>query len=188
MTSGDGGGRTPTTAPSRDTTTRHQPLRMTSAWCHDDVMDLTPYLDGLRRDLAAAAGAGSEESRAVAERLALALEPSARLALMEAISQAASEITSELPEGTVDVRLAGRELDFVVHVDAPAAAAPPPPPPPAPEPDEEEGQARVSLRLPESLKARPRSWPPRPGRASTPGSSRRCARRPAAAPSRSTST
>ena len=68
-------------------------------------MDITPYVDTLRRDLVAAAEAGSDELKQAAERLAYALDPSARLALMEAISHAAAEITAELPEGSVDVRL-----------------------------------------------------------------------------------
>jgi hypothetical protein len=119
-------------------------------------MDITPYVDSLRRDLVAAAEAGGEESRQAAERLLLALDPAARLALMEAISQAAAEITAELPAGGVDVRLVGRELDFVVH--APAAAVPPvppaPPTPPTPDETDEGGLARITLRLPESVKAR----------------------------------
>jgi hypothetical protein len=119
-------------------------------------MDITPYVDNLRRDLAAAAEAGSDELKQAAERLAFALDPSARLALMEAISHAAAEITAELPEGSVDVRLVGRELDFVVEV-APPSAPPAPPPPPAPPapPEEEDGDlARITLRIPESVKAR----------------------------------
>ena len=92
-------------------------------------MDITPYVDNLRRDLSAAAEAGGPDIAQAAERLALALDPSARLALMEAISQAAAEITAEMPDGGVDVRLTGRELDFVVQG---AHAAPAPPPPPAP--------------------------------------------------------
>jgi predicted DNA binding CopG/RHH family protein len=119
-------------------------------------MDITPYVDHLRRDLVAAAEAGGDDIKRAAERLAYALDPSARLALMEAISQAAAEITAELPEGSVDVRLNGRDLDFVVER-APAAgsmAPPPPPPPPAPEDLEEGGLARITLRIPESVKAR----------------------------------
>ena len=115
-------------------------------------MDITPYVESLRRDLAAASAAGSAEVQQVAERLLLALEPATRLALMEAVSEAAAEITSELPAGSVDVRLHGRELDFAVHVDTPAAPAPPPPP--APEPEDEGGLTRVTLRLPESVKTR----------------------------------
>jgi hypothetical protein len=119
-------------------------------------MDITPYVDNLRRDLAAAAEAGSDELKQAAERLAFALDPSARLALMEAISQAAAEISAELPEGSVDVRLVGRELDFVVEVAPPSAPPAPPPPPTAPAPPEAEdgGLSRITLRIPESLKAR----------------------------------
>ena len=116
-------------------------------------MDITPYVESLRRDLLAAAEAGGPEIRQAAERLVLALDPAARLALMEAISQAAAEITAELPTGGVDVRLAGRELDFVVHVAGPAAP-PAPPPPPAPEETDEGGLARITLRIPESVKAK----------------------------------
>ena len=119
-------------------------------------MDITPYVDHLRRDLMAAAEAGGDELRNAAERLAFALDPAARLALMEAISQAAAEITTELPDGSVDVRLNGRDLDFVVqttphHV---APVPPPPPAPPTPEEPDEGGLARVTLRIPESVKAR----------------------------------
>jgi hypothetical protein len=118
-------------------------------------MDITPYVEGLRRDLVAAAEAGGDEVKAAAERLALALDPSARLALMEAISQAASEITTEMPTGGVDVRLNGRELDFVVHATPTSAPAPPPPPaPPGVDDGEEGGLARITLRIPESVKAR----------------------------------
>jgi HicB family len=118
-------------------------------------MDITPYVDSLRRDLSAAAEAGGPDIAQAAERLAMALDPSARLALMEAISQAASEITAEMPAGGVDVRLNGRELDFVVHSEQGAGGPPPPPPPPTPEEIEEEGgMARVTLRIPESVKAK----------------------------------
>ena len=113
-------------------------------------MDITPYVDSLRSDLVAAAEAGGDDIKQAAERLMLALAPSARLALMEAISQ-----TAELPDGGVDVRLDGRELDFVVHVSAPTPpAAPAPPTPPTAEEPDEGGLARISLRIPESVKAR----------------------------------
>ena len=128
-------------------------------------MDITPYVDSLRRDLVAAAEAGGDEIKQAAERLALALEPSARLALMEAISQAAAEITTEMPSGGVDVRLSGRELDFVVQGGPPAGPTPPAPPaPPTPEEMEEEGGlARISLRIPESVKARAEEMAARSG-------------------------
>ncbi|NPC97063.1 toxin-antitoxin system HicB family antitoxin [Nocardioides sp. zg-DK7169] len=119
-------------------------------------MDITPYVESLRRDLAAAAATGDEGVRRAAERLGHALEAAARLAVMEAVSQAASEITAEMPAGRVDVRLDGRELAFVVDTLPPA----PPPPPAAPAPpgagaeDEEDSVARITLRMPESVKTR----------------------------------
>ena len=120
-------------------------------------MDITPFVDSLRHDLAAAAEAGGPEARAAAERLALALDPAVRLALMDALSQAAAEITSELPTGSVDVRLRGREPEFVVDVPTMPLQAPAPPsapPPPGAEEDEAEddAMARITLRIPESVK------------------------------------
>ncbi|MBS45346.1 MAG: pilus assembly protein HicB [Nocardioides sp.] len=124
-------------------------------------MDVTPYVEHLRRDLQAAAESGGEELRSAAERLGFALDPATRLALMEAISQACAEITAEMPAGGVDVRLDGRELAFVVDAapvapEPPAAPAPPAPPaPPGADDDVEAGAtARITLRLPESVKSR----------------------------------
>src|SRR6478752_3571149 len=81
-------------------------------------MDITPYVESLRRDLLAAAEAAGPEARDATERLSYALDPAARLALMEAISQAAAEITAELPAGGVNVvRAATREGAINVDID-----------------------------------------------------------------------
>src|SRR4051794_40946217 len=131
-------------------------LAMTSPWCHSGVMELAPFIDRLRQDLLAASDAIGPESRPVAERLLLALDPSVRLVLLEVLGQSAAEITAELPAGVVDVRLRGREPEFVVDVprvpDQPATAGPAQ----GDEPDEEDdgAVARISLRLPESVKTR----------------------------------
>jgi hypothetical protein len=115
-------------------------------------MDITPYVDSLRSSLVSAADSAGDETRQAAERLTFALDASARLAIMEALSQAAAEITAEMPNGGVDVRLNGRELDFVVHVAAPTAPAPPPPPSPD---DLDDGNlSRITLRIPESVKVK----------------------------------
>ena len=120
-------------------------------------MDITPYVEGLRHDLAAAAEAGGPEAKAAADRLALALDPAVRLALMDALSQAAAEITAELPAGTVEVRLRGREPELVVDVPTMPLQAQEPIAPATPseaeaEEEEEGNLARITLRIPESLK------------------------------------
>ncbi|MEZ0577126.1 pilus assembly protein HicB [Nocardioides sp. MH1] len=119
-------------------------------------MDITPFVDNLRRDLLAAAESAGEAARQTAERLGYALDPAARLALMEAISQAAAEITAAMPAGGVDVRLDGRDLEFVVQAPTPPAPPAPPAPPPPPAPGElgEEGLARITVRMPESVKVK----------------------------------
>lgn len=119
-----------------------------------------PYVENLRRELAVAAEAGGPEARALAERLTGPLESAARLALLEALSAAAGEITRDLAPGSVDVLLRGSDPAFVV--------TPPPVPPredatdsqsgaPAvtgPLVGEDGGTARMTLRLPDQLKAR----------------------------------
>jgi hypothetical protein len=122
-------------------------------------MDLESYVDDLRRELAVAAAAGGEEARVLAERLTGPLESAARLALLEALSAAADEITRDLAPGSVEVRLRGRNPDFVVTpppTDRPAESgrAETAPPPPAPPETDEGGTSRVTLRIPEHLKPR----------------------------------
>jgi hypothetical protein len=119
-------------------------------------MDLTPYVENLRRDLAVAAEAGGEDARALAERLTAPLESAVRLTLLDALSAAADEITRELAPGSVELRLRGGQPEFVVTAapaDEPLEQAAGAPPAPAP-PDADDGAtARINLRLPEQLKA-----------------------------------
>ena len=117
-------------------------------------MELTQYVETLREQLAVAAEAGGDEARALAERLSAALDSATRLMLLEALSNAADEITRELAPGSVELRLRAGEPEFVV---APAPSDEPAQPtdeaPPALPADAEEGPAaRINLRLPEQLK------------------------------------
>jgi len=126
-------------------------------------MDLTHYVNDLQRQLEVAAEAGGDEARALAERLTAPLESATRLVLLEALSVAASEITRELAPGSVDVRLRGRDPEFVVS----------PPASPAfqdvadntsanalssgrtvPDDVEDGGTSRTTLRLPDHVKLR----------------------------------
>lgn len=136
-------------------------LRVEPLWCHYGSMDLTPYIDTLRRELAVAAEAGGDEARELAERLTAPLESATRLTMLNVLSAAMDEITRELAPGSVDVRLRGLDPDFVVTLPptdggAPAEPAEPVEPlkTPAPADGDEGGTARVNLRLPAHLKAR----------------------------------
>jgi hypothetical protein len=123
-------------------------------------MDLGSYVSNLRHELAVAADAGGADARALAERLTAPLESAVRLALLDALSAAADEITRDLAPGSVDLRLRGREPSFVVTLPPaddsfaesdPSAAGVPPPV----APDDEEGaMARINFRLAEHLKGR----------------------------------
>src|SRR5512147_41829 len=77
-------------------------------------MDLSPYIDGLQRDLAASAAPGGADVARAAELLTNSMDAAVRLCLLEALSEAAAEITSKLGSATVDVRLRGREADLTV--------------------------------------------------------------------------
>jgi hypothetical protein len=120
-------------------------------------MDLTEYVESIRSQFAAAAEAGGDEAKMQAERLFAPLESAIRLVLQDALVAAAEEITCELAPGSVEVRLRGREPEFVVSV--PQAEPLPNEIEPSVSgllaPDGEEGvTARINLRLPEHLKAR----------------------------------
>ncbi|MEU3769688.1 toxin-antitoxin system HicB family antitoxin [Amycolatopsis keratiniphila] len=121
-------------------------------------MDLTPFVDNVRRELAVAAEAGGAEASALAERLTAPLASAIRLALLDALSAASDEITRDLAPGSVEVRLRAGEASFAVTLPAVDQAAPAAPAPPAapepPVPDEEGATARINFRLPENLKTR----------------------------------
>ncbi|TFD34183.1 toxin-antitoxin system HicB family antitoxin [Cryobacterium cryoconiti] len=115
-------------------------------------MELGQYVNDLQRHLTDAAANGAEDTRVVAERIAAGLDAAARLVLLDVLSAAAGEITRDLAPGSVDLRLRGREIEFVVAL-------------PNTEPDSEERPAasvdlddastsRTTLRLPDALKAR----------------------------------
>jgi HicB family len=122
-------------------------------------MNLGLYIDNLNRQLTAAAEASGEEARALAERLVAPLDAAIRLTLQDVLAAAAEEITTELAPGSVELRLRGRDPEFVV--------TPPPADPSADDPAElahdrppafpegDEGtMSRINLRLPDHLKAR----------------------------------
>jgi HicB family len=84
-------------------------------------MDLSKYVTQLREDLASAAAAGDEQTQRTAALLGAAVEPAARLALMNALSDLAAEVTAALPDRVVEVRLDGRDVRVSVSDDGHAA-------------------------------------------------------------------
>lgn len=116
-------------------------------------MELEHYVADLQRRLVEAADNGTADTRAVAERLVGGLDAAARLVLLDVLSAAVGEITRELAPGSVDMRLRGRDIEFVVsqpnseHDGAERPAA-----------DDvgldDASTSRTTLRLPDALKAR----------------------------------
>jgi hypothetical protein len=116
-------------------------------------MDLSPYIASLREDLATAASAGDDNTRRTAAALSAALEPAARLALMNALSDLAAEVTASLDGQVVEVRLAGRDVQVVVT----GSAEPEPEPTPGhemPLGDATGDISRITLRMINELKSK----------------------------------
>lgn len=117
-------------------------------------MDISTYAERLRHEVSAATALGGPDLAATAERLLLALDPAIRLVLLEALTDAAAEVSLTLPAGSVETRLRGRDLEFVVL----GVAAPehPEEAEETVEPTESDSAdlARITLRLPENLKVK----------------------------------
>lgn len=126
-------------------------------------MNLTPYISQLREDLTAAASAGDEQTRHTAAVLGVALEPAARLAIMNALSDLAAEVTAALDDRVVEVRLDGRDVRVAVsspsdtgpHATGSRTDGPSPPAEPGASPFGDAGGdiRRMTLRLIDQLKA-----------------------------------
>jgi hypothetical protein len=108
-------------------------------------MQIDGYVQALREDLARVAAVGDESTARAAELLSVALESAIGRRLLEAIGEAALELSNQLDDGRVEVRFAGGDPELVLVRDEEPAA---------PEPADEAFTARITLRLPESLKAR----------------------------------
>lgn len=120
-------------------------------------MDIGQYVNQLREDLAAAAAAGDEPTRRAAALLGAALEPAARLAIMNALADLAAEVTAALGDRVVEVRLDGRDVRVAVSPGSDTTVEPEPEPEPkkgpSRGPDFDTGDiSRVTLRLVEQIK------------------------------------
>lgn len=122
-------------------------------------MDITNYVESVRAGIRNAAALGDDHTRQVAERLGVSVESVSRLALLQALADAAAEISVELAPGSVEMQMSGTEPVFVVALPPAEDAADvtvlqteggASPGVEAGDPDDQ--QARVSLRLPQSVK------------------------------------
>ena len=108
-------------------------------------MQMAPFVESVQHDLAAVAAVSDPQTGETVQRISAALESSFRLRLLEAVTAAAHELTSQLSGGHVEVRLAGQDPALVFVEDAPT---------PGPSVGGEDAfTARITLRLPEALKA-----------------------------------
>jgi predicted transcriptional regulator len=115
-------------------------------------MELGQYVSELQRQLVTAADNGTDDAKAVAERLTTALDSAARLVLLDALSTAAAEITRDLAPGSVDLRLRGRDVEFVVT--QPSTETDSDDQPTASVDLDDASTSRTTLRLPDALKAK----------------------------------
>lgn len=108
-------------------------------------MQLDSHIQAIQQDLAAAAAFGDEASGEVARRMSEALAATLHLHLLDLLGEAALEIGGQIDPGRVEIRLAGRDPELVVIGDE------------LPDTSQfglgEEASGRITLRLPESLKA-----------------------------------
>src|SRR5262245_4622929 len=114
-------------------------------------METAHFVEALQQDLQDLARIGGDELVEAARRLEGAVRQSATLRLIDVLTQAALELSEQLPDGHVDVRIAGQEPQLVFVEEQAPEHAPPSAAPASGKGDDE--QARITLRLPESLKA-----------------------------------
>jgi hypothetical protein len=106
-------------------------------------MKMSLAIEGLRSDVAAVGELGDETVAEVADRIAAILARSAPSRILDLLSDVAAEVSAELPEGRIEIRLVGDDVEFA-YVDERSHA---------PEP-EAELSSRITLRLSDQLKAR----------------------------------
>ena len=108
-------------------------------------MEMAQFLESLENDLDRIASVGDDQVAQAAGRLNQALRASAGMRLLEALGVAAVEVSAQLPAGHVEVRMSGQDPNFV-YVEEEQQAAPQ-------QAADDEASARITLRLPEGLKA-----------------------------------
>lgn len=107
-------------------------------------MQISVHVQALQNDLAAVAAVGNVEQTETVRQISAALDASVRLRLLEAVTEAAHELTAQVSSGHVEVRLAGGDPSLVYVEEESERGW---------QGGEDSLTARISLRLPGSLKA-----------------------------------
>ncbi len=107
-------------------------------------MQMAQFVESLQADLESVASVGDDTVSQAAKRLSQAIRSSAGLRLLDALSQVAVEVSAQLPSGHIEVRLSGQDPNLVYVEEERAEPAPA---------AEDAAAARITLRLPEGLKA-----------------------------------
>jgi hypothetical protein len=116
-------------------------------------MQIDGYIQALREDLVRVASLGDERTSRAAELLSVAIEASLARRLQDVLAEAALELNAQLDAAHVEVRIAGRDPELVLVREDGSVS----------EPVDEAFSARITLRLPESLKQRIESAATREG-------------------------
>jgi predicted HicB family RNase H-like nuclease len=107
-------------------------------------MQIDGTIQALREDLLRVAALGDESTSRAAELLSAAIESSLARRIQDVLSEAALELNDQLESSHVELRVSGHDLQLVlVREDGTV-----------PEQADEAFSARITLRLPESLKQR----------------------------------
>ncbi|MFL5941979.1 MAG: toxin-antitoxin system HicB family antitoxin [Gaiellaceae bacterium] len=116
-------------------------------------MQIDGHIQALREDLVRVAALGDESTSRAADILSVALEASLGRQIQDVLAEAALELNAQLDEAHVEVRIAGRDPELVLVREDGSV----------PEHVDEAFSARITLRLPESLKQRVESAASREG-------------------------
>ena len=109
-------------------------------------MQLSHAISSLEDAVEAQLRVAGPEVAEIGTQLMMALKPAIRQAMMDVVTMAATEISSQLPNQGVDVRLVDGDPELVVTSGGSGIPTPPAPP------GADDGEARITLRLPEYLK------------------------------------
>jgi hypothetical protein len=117
-------------------------------------MKMSLVVDGLRSDVISVGELGDDTVAEAADRIAEVLGRSIPSRVLDLLSEVAAEVSAELPDGRVEIRVAGDDVDLAYVEDADAGTAGSDAVGDGDRDRDRDMSARITLRLSESLKTR----------------------------------